>query len=852
MAELRRVKGEYEETLRHAREAVKIDKNNASARLILASTLEYLGRRDEAIKAYRWFDRQLVERAELSRDAAWLTATGQGFYRYSVLAGHDLPRRTKHVLNNMFQMAYEKVDRSYWPARVAAADLLRLKYNNDPEDGSVSDYAAALGINENLPAAYVGLGEVALEDWAFEKVEQRVQEALRVNPNFAPAFHLLSKCRLLERRYLDAAAEAARALTINPNDLTAIALHAAAGACRDDAKSLEQDIARALAINPRCALLYAILGDAMSGVRQYEASERYYLKSIEYEPTDPNPRTELGMMYMQWGLEDKARAALDASWALDPFNVRTFNTLTLLDSLQKFARYESEHFIVRYDDRKDPGLGPYVSGYLEEIYPLICGDYETTLEHKTVIEIFPTHHAFAVRITGKPWIHTVGACTGRVIAMDSPRRDPTLELGPYNMASVLKHEFTHTVTLAATNNLIPHWLTEGLAVWQEDHPRSFNWSGLLADAIRKDELFTLESINWGFMRPRRPHDRQLAYAQSEWMVEYIIERWGYDVVNPMLKRFKGKQTQARVLRELLAIAEKDFDTEFGQWARKQVESWGFDLTPPEDVEKLRKQVKDDPKNAALTGRLAQAELDAGNHERALGIARRALELDEDNSHGLAVQAEVLHLYRGNERSPAGRKQYDDEALPALGKLAKSDADNWIVHKFLGDIALDRKQYDDAERHYRRHQRLCPKDPASYRGLAGVYLKQGRDASALPQLLELAHTDENDSDVRAGIARIHRRRRQLGEATYWYGRALMIAPFSVPLHSELAEVKMTAGDSVGALREYEMLTKLQPNTASHFANAAFAAHKAGQIDRARELASRAVDLDPGSPAKALLP
>ena len=144
------------------------------------------------------------------------------------------------------------------------------------------------------------------------------------------------------------------------------------------------------------------------------------------------------------------------------------------------------------------------------------------------------------------------------------------------------------------------------------------------------------------------------------------------------------------------------------------------------------------------------------------------------------------------------------------------------------------------------------DPAGYRSLSGIYLKQGRDDLALPQLLELAKAEDNDFEVAARIARIHARRRQWGEAAYWYDRALMIAPFEVKLHVELAEVKMLASDTAGALREYQMLTKLQPNKASHFANAAMAAHKLGEQTRAHDLALRAVALDPDSPAKALLP
>lgn len=850
MAELGRMLGDYDAALSHAEAAFKIDKNAAAARWIHASTLEYLGRRDQAVEAYAWFDRQLVARDELPHDAGWLTATAQGFYRYSVLTRTDVARRTKHVLGAMLQAAYEKVDRSYWPARIAAAELLRANYNNDTGDGSVADYAAALEINENLPAAHVGLGEVALESWAFEQVEQHAEKALKINPRCAPAVHLLAKCRVLERRYSEAAAETEKALQINPRDLVALSIRAAAAACVYDAAAVQRDIERIQAVNPKCATLYRLLGDAMSAIRQYQASERYYQQAIEFDPTDPNPRTELGLMYMQWGLEDRARAALDGAWALDPFNVRTFNTLELLDSLQAYAIHETEHFIVRYDDKLDPGLGPYVAAYLEEIHPQICGDFETKLADKTIIEFFPTHHAFAVRITGKPWIHTVGACTGRVIALDSPRSDPALQ-GPYNVASVLRHEFTHTVTLAATENRIPHWFTEGLAVWQEEKPRSFEWAQSLAEAVRKNELFTLESINWGFMRPRRPNDRQNAYAQSEWMCEYIVERFGYAMINKMLAAFRDRRPQDEVFRTLLGMETEAFDQDFRVWARAQAKGWGFDLTSPEDAEALRREYDAQRDDLALMARLARAELDAGNGEQALGLARKVVEADEENVGALAVLAEVGYALRRQEGSPRERRHIDDELLPDLERLAELAPDHLIVHKFLGDIALDRERFDEAAAHYEQHRRVSPTDPAGPRGLAAIFLKRGDDAAALPLLIELARTEEHDPEIPGGIARILSQRGGHGEAVYWYQRALFINPFSIALHKELAEARNILGDSAGALREYLMLMRLEPQKAAHYTAAAFAAHKLGDANRARELARQALERDPQSAAKGLL-
>ncbi len=849
LAELYRLTGRYEETLRYARDAVKLDKNQAGARLLLGQMLELLGRRDEAIETYRWFDRQISGRAELPRDSAWITHTAVGFLRYSVLTRTSVARRTKHALNRMLQVAYGRLDRTYWPARIAAADLLREKYNNDREDGSISDYKAALRSNKNLPQAHVGLGEVALEGWNFEEVERQTELALAVNPNHAPAIHLLAKKFMYERRYAQAAETCERALAINPNDLTAIAISAAASACQYDEAAVARKNTRIAAINPTCALLHRILGDALSGIRQYAASEREYKRAIEFEPTDVNARTELGMMYMQWGLEGKARDALEAAWSLDPFNERTKFTLELLEMLERFDRVETPHFIIKYDAVRNPGIGEFVTTFMEDIYETVTDDYETPLETKTIVEFFPTHRAFGVRITGKPWIHTIGACTGRVIALATPRDSVTLT--PYNIAGVLKHEFTHTVTLEATLNRIPHWFTEGLAVSQEDTPRHFLWCEMLADAIRRGRLFTLESIDWGFIRPLRRGDRQLAYAQSEWMCEYIIERFGYDIINDMLRRFNNGRTQQEVFSGLLGIEPEDFDRDFRKWAQDQAARWCFDLTPPENVDELRALSETAGVDAGVLGRLAQAEFDDGDFERALVTARRAIELDENEPNGLEVTAKVLSFFVKQEQNESAKRVYYEEALPVLGRLVKIAPNDRTAPKFFAEIALRREQYDLATDWYKRLQNLCPMDPASWRGLAGIHLRQDEHGPALTQLLELARLDDGDATIAAEIAGIYKRRSRLGEAAYWYRRALFINPFSVELHQLLGDTSMQAGDTKTALGEYKMLTKLEPDNSKHFENAAFAAHKIGDNKSAQQLARQAVKLDPTSAARSLV-
>lgn len=80
--------------------------------------------------------------------------------------------------------------------------------------------------------------------------------------------------------------------------------------------------------------------------------------------------------------------------------------------MDSYKRIESEHFVLIFDETKDPILGEYLPQYLESIHADVAGEYKCAPPVKTFIEIFPSHAAFSVRTTGSPWIGTVGASTG--------------------------------------------------------------------------------------------------------------------------------------------------------------------------------------------------------------------------------------------------------------------------------------------------------------------------------------------------------------------------------------------------------------------------------------------------------
>ena len=170
----------------------------------------------------------------------------------------------------------------------------------------------------------------------------------------------------------------------------------------------------------------------------------------------------------------------------------------------------------------------------------------------------------------------------------------------------------------------------------------------------------------------------------------------------------------------------------------------------------------------------------------------------------------------------------------------------------GRIALRREDSERAVEMFALLQHVRPLDPASWQGLAGIYLERGDDPGALTQLLELTRANGHDPDIPAKIARIYRRQGRNRESRYWYGRGLNIAPFHVGLRVGLAEICMQTGDTAAALREYVMLTRLEPDKAEHYENAALAAHKLGDQAQAQVFARQALTLDPASEAWVLLP
>ncbi len=325
----------------------------------------------------------------------------------------------KTILNIFVRAA--RIDAANWRAHVAAAEYFM---SHDERAQAVDELKAALTANPRDIDALRLLGRVHLEMFDFDGCDRCIDGIREIDPKSWVADLLEARNLLHQRRPEDAREPVNRVLTGRPRNIEALGLLAAVEALQLHDDKMNEALAKVdeIDVSHKNSTAYLEVAEQLSAMRQYPRSAEMYKVAIERAPWWTAARNGLGLLYTQSGDEDLAYATLDKARELDPFNAATTNYMRLLDMMLGFTRKETPHFVLMYDATVDPLIPEYFADFLESIHAKTCGEYKFEPKVKTYIEVFPSHEAFSVRTTGSPWIGTVGASTGRVIALVSPRK----------------------------------------------------------------------------------------------------------------------------------------------------------------------------------------------------------------------------------------------------------------------------------------------------------------------------------------------------------------------------------------------------------------------------------------------
>jgi tetratricopeptide (TPR) repeat protein len=657
-------------------------------------------------------------------------------------------------------------------------DLFLEKYNK-PE--AVKSYQAALRLDPEWSPALFGMAR-AIADENPPAAKAAAEKALEVNPGLTEAHLFLAELALDEGRRDEARTLIAKAQGINPNSLEAQALLAAIAHLEGKTAEFEAAAAKVRAINPGYGELYRVAGDHAARNYRFDEAVTLVRRALEIEPDNIRAHADLGMHLLRTGDEPAAKQALDRSFKSDPFDVVTFNLLSMFDTLEKFETIQDGDIIVRMHPEEAPVLKEYALPLAKEALSTLGKRYNFTPRGPILIEIFPKHDDFAVRNVGLPgMIGALGACFGRVVTMDSPRARPP---GTFHWGATLWHELAHVITLQMSNQRVPRWLTEGISVFEEKRARP-EWGREMeipfAQAMNQDQVLKLTDLNSGFTKPETI---ALAYFQASLLVEHIIDTFGEPAVHRLLRAYgEGLETDA-ALQQALNVGMAGLQTGFDEQLEKSFGGLRRALQGPkaelpsggDKLGLLRIAATANPGSYPVLLALGGAQAAAGDTEAAIQTLERAVALvpmatGPDSARGQLIE---LSLQKG-DRARAMRElelllQHDHsnvEAARQLADLAEGAGDErllWLAHErivaldpfdagrhgSLGRLAMKRKDLDLAQREFRAALAAGPVDLAgAHCDLAESYLAAGRVADAKKhalQALELAPSFERAQEL----------------------------------------------------------------------------------------------------------
>lgn len=792
--------GEFEQAL----DLLKDGRSNAAARL-RAQALLGLGRKDDAnrevdqpVKALT--ARKITDPAELTEGVRALAIRAR-------IQGQ--PARDFQSMMNLLARAGQEIDQLYWPSRLVEAELLLDKDN--PREG-VAALHEALSLNPRCGGAWYQLGRVAMDQFDFDGANRAAAALRRLNPRHPLADLLAVEAALVQDDPETAMQVLDPLLARLPRLRPALALRAAAQAILYDEAAAKKALDAYDAISPGAAEAQYETGRHLSMHRQYEMAAAVLEEAIRREPAWPAPQIELGLMELQSGRDEHALQVLRTVVKLDPFNKRAANSLHLLEEIAKYRRIESEHFIVSYQPGEDQVVAEMMPPVLERIHSIVAGRFKFEPKQKTLIEVHPNHQRFAVRITGMPFVHTIAACTGPVIAMEVPREGaPNAHQGLFDWPRVIQHEYTHTITLGQTRNRIPHWLTEGAAVSMEPSPRAWETQISLAQAWRSRSLFSLDEIKWAFVRPKRPGDRGLAYAQGHWMVQYMNERFGEQALIDLLERYDQGQREAQAIPSAFGVSRARFFHDFLEWAGAQVKSWG--LAPSPSLDDLSDELRESDADLKIVMRaFRQARLDAVVSTLTDQVGSPSADPPPGGRQvrrGLTA-GDWPELVRPPVKIP-------DETLAAwLGRFPDQPE--------LLEIGMRRRLENLGERFgpadieviklIERYAAIRPGDPFPHKRLAQMWLASDTPQRAVEHLEFLDAREEKSPVYAIELANLYRKQGDLEHALAKATRAVLIDPYDAADRELAATIALEKKDYAAARLHIVALTILEPDRPQH--------------------------------------
>lgn len=329
--------------------------------------------------------------------------------------------------------------------------------------------------------------------------------------------------------------------------------------------------------------------------RNYSAAARYLEAALTFLPTHGVLLENYAAVLLQLGRTDEALSRSQQATRVSPQSADAFALLgyayyksdhnreaiaafkqslqlradehvkQLLDRVEResrteadFRQQESSHFTLRYEgSQAADSLRAQILATLESDYRDLSNDLGVT--PKNIFVSLYTDEAFFDVTHAAAWTSALN--DGKIRIPISGAKSVTPE-----MASVLRHELTHSFVAQITHNHAPAWLNEGVA--QLEQGMSTGAIGQrLASLYASGHQVPLNQLE-GEFQGYSTAEASVAYAESLAAVEYISNTYGLSDVARMLQRLGEGQSLESAMRSTIHAGYAELETEITGYLQK--------------------------------------------------------------------------------------------------------------------------------------------------------------------------------------------------------------------------------------------------------------------------------------------
>jgi tetratricopeptide (TPR) repeat protein len=804
-----RATGEVEAALSRIA-GVAANERSAALRLLHGELLLELGRRRDAEPILLTLIADYNADRVPESDGAALARVGR--------AAHLL--RSPRDANELFDSA-ERATPGNLTTLLYRAELFLEKHDPGHAEEVLSE---ALQTAPRHPVANMLLAEVRLaQALDFDEAERLARLALAQNPKLAHAFFVLAGIAVRDQELALADSFVAQGLRSNPRDLPLLSMRAAVRFLADDDAGFRAQKQHVLKLNPEYTRFYTIVGEFADWEHRYDEIVLLMQEAVALDQKDAKAEAELGLNLIRAGNDAQGLLALNRSFALDPYNVRVFNTLEMYEHViaKEYESVQHPRFVIRYKKTERALLDRYVPELLGRAFDVMQKSYGFTPETPIGVELYAERENFGIRTSGLPQIAIQGVCFGKTLASMSPERES------FNLGMTLWHELSHVFHIQMSKSRVPRWFTEGLAEYETIVARP-EWvrenDQELFEALRRDRLPALGNMSRAFTRAEELADVGMAYYASSQILVMLAERYGYGKLSEMLRQWGAGKNSAQVLEQVLGQSPAALDAEFRRFAEQKLARFRTQFMPLQrkgNLERARELAKKHPGDLRKRLELVLLLLEHGQRDEAEKLLSTIERKDPTLADARFLRAELVQ-----GESP-------ERAIGILRRMIAERQDGYAVRLLLGRIYTEQGKAREAEEALLAAAGFDPLAATPHYMLAELAQLRGDVHAELSALRRLAELEQHENKVYRRLLRLLVENRAWEEAVK-IGEAAVFADMAgLTTHRLFGEALAQVGNTSRAVFELESAALAPGDPAEHAAVQSRLAELYATAGRARD-------------------